>query len=130
MDEFLGDLPKGLDTILGEGGSRLSGGQAQRVALARIMLKDPLILILDEATSALDAETEESIRANVDRARQGRTTIIIAHRFSTIRKADAVIVVDDGKVVDTGTHQELWVRCPTYQRLVQHQVMAIQDLVA
>lgn len=130
VDEFLGDLPKGLDTILGEGGSRLSGGQSQRVALARIMLKDPLILILDEATSALDAETEEFIRANVDRARQGRTTIIIAHRFSTIRKADAVIVVDDGKIVDTGTHRELWIRCPAYQRLVQNQVMAIQDLVA
>jgi ABC-type multidrug transport system fused ATPase/permease subunit len=130
VDEFLGDLPMGLDTVLGESGNRLSGGQAQRVALARIMLKDPLILILDEATSSLDAETEEYIRANLDRARQGRTTIIIAHRFSTIRKAESVIVVDDGKIVDTGTHRELWSRCPAYQRLVQNQILALQDLVA
>lgn len=130
LEDVVQKLPRGLDTVLGESGNRLSGGQAQRVALARIMLKDPLILILDEATSSLDAETEEHIRAIVDNIREGRTTITIAHRFSTIRKAELVIVVDDGTIIDTGTHKELWDRCPTYQRLVHYQVMALQDLVA
>lgn len=105
--EFIGGFPEGLDTIVGERGVKLSGGQRQRVAIARAILKDPSILLLDEATSSLDAESERLVQAALDGLMEGRTSIIIAHRLSTIREVDQIYVIDDGKIVEQGTHQEL-----------------------
>jgi subfamily B ATP-binding cassette protein MsbA len=117
--EFIRALPQGLDTPIGERGSRLSGGQRQRIALARALLKDAPILILDEATSALDSESEREIQAALDRIRGRRTVIIIAHRLSTIESADRIIVLDRGRVVQSGTHAELIGDAGAYARLHQ-----------
>ena len=120
-DAFLRDLPEGYDTFLGERGTRLSGGQRQRIAIARAILKDPPILLLDEATSALDAESERIVQEALERLMEGRTTIIIAHRLATVLKADRIVVMDRGRIVDSGSHAELIERNPLYARLAELQ---------
>src|SRR5205823_5078171 len=116
--DFVMALPDGYDTIVGERGLTLSGGQRQRVALARALLTDPRILVLDDATSSVDARIEEEIHATLRRLLQGRTTLLIAHRRSTLRLAGRIAVVDGGHVVDSGTHTELMARCGLYRRLL------------
>ncbi|WP_448580669.1 ABC transporter transmembrane domain-containing protein [Thermaurantiacus sp.] len=119
--DFLRALPDGLMTELGEGGSRLSGGQRQRIAIARAILKDAPILLLDEATSALDSESEQLVSAALERLMAGRTTLVIAHRLSTIRNADRIVVMDEGRIVETGRHSDLVARGGLYARLARLQ---------
>jgi ATP-binding cassette subfamily B protein len=119
-DEFIRDLPGGYDTTVGERGLTLSGGQRQRVAIARALLADPRILILDDATSSVDATTEAAIKAGLREAMAGRTTFIIAHRLSTVSLADEVVVMDGGRIVDRGTHEELLEDCGFYREIAEH----------
>lgn len=121
IDRFMDRLENGFDTIIGERGVKLSGGERQRVGIARALIKNPDILIFDEATSNLDADNEAMIRESIEGASRGRTTIIIAHRFSTIKKVDKVFVFDKGHLVGQGSHEELTKTCEQYQRLVRSQ---------
>src|SRR5689334_6829314 len=121
IHQFIMDLPDGYDTIVGERGYRLSGGEKQRIALARVILKDPRILVLDEATSHLDSESEALIQDALKRVMAGRTSIVIAHRLSTILAADLILVMDRGKIVERGTHEELIAMGGLYSQLYETQ---------
>lgn len=116
-DEFIEKMPDGYQTVLGENGSTLSGGERQRLSIARALLKDAPIVLLDEATASLDPESESSIQQAIGRLIQGKTVLVIAHRLRTIAKADKIIVLDDGKVVEQGTHSELMEQNGLYKRL-------------
>jgi subfamily B ATP-binding cassette protein MsbA len=116
-DGFIHGLPQGYDTAVGPRGVKLSGGQRQRVAIARAMLRDAPILLLDEATSSLDSESERSVQAAIQRLTEGRTTLVIAHRLSTVVRADRIYVLDRGRAVESGTHAELIARGGAYARL-------------
>jgi len=118
---FLRSLPEGLNTFLGEAGARLSGGQRQRIAIARALLRDAPLLLLDEATSALDAESEKLVQDALDRLMEGRTTIVIAHRLATVRAADRIVVMDQGKIVEQGSHAALSAQDGLYARLARLQ---------
>jgi ATP-binding cassette subfamily B protein len=120
-DEFLRKLPQGYDTFLGEKGARLSGGQKQRIAIARAILKNPPILLLDEATSSLDSESERLIQDALEGLKRGRTTIVIAHRLATAINSDRIVVIDRGRIVGTGRHEELMRGNALYARLAELQ---------
>jgi ATP-binding cassette subfamily B protein len=128
VDEFIHRLPDGYQTFLGERGTRLSGGQRQRIAIARAILKDAPILLLDEATSALDAESEILVQQGLNTAMQGRTTLIIAHRLATVQKADRIIVMEHGRIVETGTPAELRNQAGLYARLASLQFEQLESV--
>jgi ATP-binding cassette, subfamily B, bacterial len=115
--EFITALPDGYKTFLGERGVRLSGGQRQRISIARAMLKNPPLLLLDEATSALDAESERMVQAALESAMKDRTTLVIAHRLATVQRADRIVVMEAGEIVETGTHAQLVASGGLYARL-------------
>jgi ATP-binding cassette subfamily B protein len=125
--EFIDRLPNGWDTRVGERGVKLSGGERQRVGIARAILKNPAILVLDEATSALDSATEQEVQGALDEAAKGRTTLMVAHRLSTVAGADEIIVLDAGKIVERGTHRELLDRGGLYADLWSRQSRAHED---
>ena len=119
--EFISQSAQGYQTLVGERGGKLSGGQRQRLSIARALLKDPQILILDEATSALDSESEKAVQTALERLMQNRTSIVIAHRLSTIIHAHKIIVMDQGRIAEMGTHQELLQNGGIYSKLIQLQ---------
>ena len=127
LAEFVADLPEGLQTRVGERGVQLSGGQRQRIAIARAFLKDAPILVLDEATSHLDTISEQLVRSALDALMVDRTTIVVAHRLSTIQAADIILVLNAGRVIEAGTHAELSSRRGFYARLVEHQMAGVAE---
>jgi ATP-binding cassette subfamily B protein len=125
--EFIMQLPHGYDSRVGEGGRALSGGQRQRVAIARAILVDPAVLLLDEATAALDTESEHLVQEALRALRRGRTTLVVAHRLNTVRDADRILVIAEGRLVGDGTHGALLASCPMYADLVRHQLAIEED---
>jgi len=123
IDQFISELPYGYDTIIGERGSNLSGGQKQRISIARALIRNPQILLLDEVTSNLDSESEQILQRSIENIKDNRITIVIAHRLSTIRKADNIIVMKKGKVLDSGSHEELYRSSEYYAKLVDNQFL-------
>ncbi len=121
VDDFVTDLPLGYDTMVGERGVMLSGGQKQRLAIARAILKNAPILLLDEATSALDAQSEQLVQKALEHLMRGRTTLVIAHRLATIRDANKILVLDHGRIIDEGTHDELVAKGGRYAELARLQ---------
>jgi len=121
IHDFIADLPDGYDTVVGNRGYRLSGGEKQRVAIARVILKDPRILVLDEATSSLDSHSEALVQQALERIMQGRTSLVIAHRLSTVLSASTILVLDQGRLVEQGTHAELLTRGGLYANLYETQ---------
>ncbi|MCY3660783.1 MAG: ATP-binding cassette domain-containing protein, partial [Caldilineaceae bacterium] len=126
--DFIVELPDGYETQLGPGGHALSGGQRQRLAIARALLLDPPILLMDEATANVDSDTEQQIQQAIERVAHGRTVVVIAHRLSTLRMADRLYFMEDGKVVESGTHEELMDCGGSYRRLVEHQRAALETI--
>jgi ATP-binding cassette subfamily B protein len=121
LDELIEQLPDGLETLIGEHGDKLSGGQKQRIAIARALIRDPKVIIFDEATSALDVESEKYIQDSMVELIKGRTTFIVAHRLSTIRQANRIVVLKKGQIAETGTHQELIAQNGIYAKMVAMQ---------
>ena len=126
--DFISSWPDGYDTMVGERGVTLSGGQKQRVSIARALLTNCRILLLDEATSALDAESEHEVQKAIENAMVGRTVVVVAHRLSTIQSADQIVVMDNRKIVDIGTHDELLDGCKRYQDLIKRQSTMVRDV--
>lgn len=122
LNDVIDQLPEGLETIIGEHGDKLSGGQKQRIAIARALIRNPRVIIFDEATAALDVESEKYIQDSIDEMIKGRTTFIVAHRLSTIRKADRIIVLHQGKIAESGTHSALLDLGGIYSRMVSVQI--------
>jgi ABC-type multidrug transport system fused ATPase/permease subunit len=122
IHDFIVQQPRGYDTLVGERGGNLSGGQVQRITIARAIVRDPAILFLDEATSALDSENEELVQRALDNLRKGRTSFVIAHRLSTIIGADVIVVLDSGRIVEVGSHSELLGKAGSYKRMYEKQM--------
>jgi ABC-type multidrug transport system fused ATPase/permease subunit len=120
LDTVIKNLPDGLDTVLGEFGARLSGGQRQRVAIARALYRNPGVLVFDEATSALDSSTEHEISSAINRLAGNKTILIIAHRLSTLKKCDRLVLLKEGRLIDVGTYDELMARSPEFLEMASH----------